>query len=81
MSMIETQCLVNGKTFKLKYRRQFEKGEVFKGIILSRSAIPFSFQALNENLILFEPQSLDEQFKVAIFKAILKDQLVSKTKD
>jgi len=78
--MIETQCLINGRTFKLKYRRQFEKGEVFKGIILSKSAIPFAFYALDEKLILFEPESLDEHSKLAIFKAIMKDQ-VSKTKD
>jgi hypothetical protein len=23
--MVETQCMVNGKTFKLKYRRQLKK--------------------------------------------------------
>jgi len=78
--MIETQCYVNGKTIKLKYRKQFEKGEVFKGIILSRSAIPFSFHVSNENLVLFEPESLDERLKHAICKAIMKDQLLTKNK-
>lgn len=79
--MLKTQCFINGKPLKLKYRRQFENGEVFKGIILVKSAIPFSLRASNENLIVFEPASLDKRLKDAIFKAIMKDRLVSKTKD
>ena len=73
--MIETQCLVNGKRLKLKYSKQFNGGDSFKGFIFSTSVIPFSFHALRERFIQFEPESLDEGLKLAIYKAIKNDQL------
>jgi hypothetical protein len=72
--MLETQCFINGKYLKLKYRRLFEKGEAFKGVIFSGSAIPFYCHVLHGKLISFEPQSLDDLMKDAIFKAIKNDQ-------
>jgi len=76
--MLETLCLINGRPLRVKYRKQFEEGEAFKGIIFLKSAIPFYCHALNENLVLFEPQSLDQSLKDAIFKAIKKDQSLKK---
>ena len=77
--MLETQCIVNGKHLKVRYRKQFEKGDAYKGIIFSKSTIPFYCYALNDKLLLFEPRSLDQSLKNAIFGAIKSDQLLKKS--
>jgi hypothetical protein len=62
--MLETQCIVNGKHLKVHYRKQFEKGDAYKGIIFSKSTIPFYCYALHDKLLLFEPRSLDQSLKM-----------------